>query len=101
MEHLYAPFAEMKGLEEHNGRVSGYGSVFGNEDLQGDVVCPGAFKQTIAENPSGWPMLSGHIMSRVVGFWTHAREDSKGLYVEGEFTLDSADGAAAAATCRH
>ena len=101
MEYLNCPFVETKAADEQDGTITGYGSVFDVLDLQGDVVCRGSFSRTIKENPSGWPMLHSHQMGRPVGFWTHAREDRKGLFLRGEFTLDTPDGAAAAAFCRH
>jgi len=102
MDYLTVPF-EVKsgGAGDRAGVVSGYGSVFGNLDLQGDIVQKGAFTETIRENPKGWPMLFGHDMRRQVGFWTHAREDSKGLYLDGEFTMDTPEGASAYALVRH
>jgi len=102
MDYLAVPFeVKSSGAGDRAGVVSGYGSVFGNEDLQGDIVQKGAFTETIRENPKGWPMLFGHDTRRPVGFWTHAREDSKGLYLEGEFTMDMPEGASARALCSH
>jgi len=101
MDYLTVPFEVKSGAGDRAGVVSGYASVFGNLDLQGDIVQKGAFTETIRENPTGWPMLFGHDMRRQVGFWTGAREDSKGLHVDGEFTMDSPEGAAAYALVRH
>ena len=46
-------------LDEDTGRISGYGSVFGNIDLGGDIVMPGAFKNSLQQNPNV-KMLWGH-----------------------------------------
>jgi uncharacterized protein len=66
-------------------RIAGYASVFNVVDLQGDVVQPGAFTRTLASRD--WPvqMRSNHFAG-AVGKWTALKEDSRGLYVEGELT---------------
>lgn len=65
----------------------GYGSIFGNEDLGGDVVVPGAFAKTIASHKDGGTMplmFWMHQPDQVPGVWTDMQEDRKGLYVRGE-----------------
>lgn len=103
MQYREFPFAfEQKAAdEEEDGYISGYGSAFGGPpDLQGDIMVHGCFRDTIAEN-SGWPILFGHSMSKCCGFWTKAVEDKRGLFLEGQLTLDSPEGASAAALVRH
>src|SRR5210317_1727848 len=39
---------EIKALS--NGEFEGHGSIFGNEDLGGDVVMPGAFRKSLAKH---------------------------------------------------
>lgn len=72
---------------------SGYGARFGNVDSYGDVIAPGAFEKTLkdARSSGNWPaMLLQHGSflggddNMPVGVWTEMREDSKGLYVEGQ-----------------
>lgn len=75
---------QVKDISE-NGTFSGYASTFGNEDLGGDIVAPGAFKKTIKENPDV-PILWSH--DELIGVNKAAEEDRKGLYVEGELNLD-------------
>jgi HK97 family phage prohead protease len=102
MDYFECPFSiEMKADSEEDGYIAGYGSTFGGRpDLQGDIMVRGCFKDAIEEQ-KGWPMLFGHSMEKCCGFWTKAREDKNGLYLEGQLTLDSPEGAAAAAICRH
>lgn len=79
---------------------SGYGAVFGNMDLGGDVIVKGAFRDTLRE----WkkrkalpPMLSQHGMmgddAIPIGVWSSMEEDDTGLKVEGHLiALDSDKG---------
>lgn len=76
---------DIKGLTK--GEFEGFGSIFGNIDLGGDVVMPGAFKRTLAEHNSEGtlPMMFWmHDPSRIPGKWIEMEETSKGLYVKGK-----------------
>jgi len=75
---------EIKGLS--NREFDGHGSVFGNVDLGGDIVLPGAFKRSLATHKSngGLPsMFWMHDPSRVPGKWLDMSEDENGLAVKG------------------
>ena len=51
MVRLYkSVFGEVKDVDAKQGIVTGYFSVFGNKDSDGDVIVPGAFKKTLMEN---------------------------------------------------
>jgi len=59
MQHFFCPF-EIKSDSSIDGTIVGYGSVVGNIDSYGDVVAPGAFKETIADVMTGaksWPAM--------------------------------------------
>lgn len=72
---------EMKADEK---RISGYGSVFGNVDLHGDVVEAGAFAESIAElKNAGRPLKMLWQHYDPIGPWTEFAEDAKGLFVAG------------------
>jgi HK97 family phage prohead protease len=76
---------EIKALSDR--QFEGHGSVFGNVDLGGDVVMPGAFKRSLASHKraSTMPaMFWMHKADQVAGAWQDMREDGKGLYVKGE-----------------
>jgi len=76
---------ELKEVDS-DGRISGYGSVFGNIDEGGDVVARGAFKQTCEACRMGThkiKMLWQHDPSQPIGVWDTAREDDKGLFLQG------------------
>lgn len=75
----------------HDGRFSGYASLFDIPDQGGDIVARGAFAGTLARlGPSGVRMLFQHDPKEPVGIWTSIVEDSRGLHVEGRLTLGNA-----------
>jgi HK97 family phage prohead protease len=72
-------------LDGDSGRFAGYASVFGGVDSYGDTIVRGAFESTLRNN--GKPkMFFNHEWSMPIGKWIVAREDEKGLWVEGELT---------------
>lgn len=74
--------------------IEGHGSVFGNVDLGGDVVLPGAFQRSLSNHKAEGTspaMLWQHDHQRPIGVWTEFAEDDTGLYLKGEFA-DTADG---------
>ena len=86
---------EAAGLAE--GEFIAYASVFGNKDSYGDVVMPGAFKNTLAkwaEKDAVIPLLFGHRMDDPdfnIGY-VDAEEDDHGLKVHGFIDLDAPKG---------
>lgn len=70
----------------NEGEFTGYASTFGNEDLGGDIIMPGAFAKTIKENKNV-PVLWGHNSREVIGVNKDFSEDVKGLKVNGKLTL--------------
>jgi HK97 family phage prohead protease len=80
---------ETKGLEikqdEEDGefQFEGYGAVFGNKDRGGDIIKPGAFKQTINRNDGTFPLVADHdlTMKSRVGL-VYAEEDNFGVKVQ-------------------
>ncbi|MCV6576275.1 MAG: HK97 family phage prohead protease [Cohaesibacter sp.] len=74
------------------GEFAGYGSIFGNEDLYGDVVEKGAFVNSLKEKgSSGIKMLWQHDAHCPIGVFDKIEEDGKGLYVEGRLLIDVID----------
>lgn len=80
------------------GVFSGYASLFGIADSQGDVVERGAFRasleawRTKGRRPA---MLWQHDPNEPIGLWTHLEEDAVGLRVEGRLLLSVQSGAEA------
>lgn len=62
----------------------GYASVFGGVDSYGDTIAKGAYAETLKKAMP--KMFFNHDWSMPIGKWTHAEEDSTGLYVKGELT---------------
>jgi hypothetical protein len=89
----YLPISfDSKDLKE-DGTFSGYASTYGNKDLGGDIVMPGAFTKTLSVRPPNKiKMLRDHDPGRIVGVWRSMREDSKGLAVEGMLVKSTRDG---------
>ena len=91
---------KLAGGDATTGTVDGYASVFGIIDRGGDIVMPGAFKQSLAEwkrKKAMPPMLWQHDSWQPIGVWSDVSEDEKGLKVVGDLVLDVPQAAAARA----
>lgn len=79
---------EIKSLDEE-GVFEGYASTFGNRDLGGDIVEPGAFRKSIkARGSRGVKMFLEHDKSKRIGVWTDIKEDESGLFVKGSLFME-------------
>ena len=76
---------EVKFYDEKQGTFGGYASVFNGINSYGDTILPGAYKRTLKGRKRPILMRWQHF-GPVIGKWTDAREDEKGLWVEGELT---------------
>ncbi len=82
-------FFEIKSFAATSGEFTGYASVFGNEDLGGDVVKSGAFRASLAERPAGKiKMLYEHDPLQPIGQWLDVAEDSHGLRATGKLMIE-------------
>lgn len=84
MQQLSRPYAGIKDIDATGRTVQFYGSAFGNEDSDGDIIMPGAFTKTILENGpnSRQPRIKHllqHSTQRIIGKFTELAEDQKGL----------------------
>jgi len=82
---LYRPF-EIRALSDA-GSIAGYGSVFGVQDHYDDVVARGAFSVSLTKRMP--LMLWQHDTDQPIGVWTTAKEDEKGLYLEGQMVMET------------
>ncbi|MAU99135.1 MAG: HK97 family phage prohead protease [Fulvimarina sp.] len=79
-------------------RFAGYAAIFGEVDLSGDRIEPGAFAASLIGRRAGdVRMLWQHDPARPIGRWIAIAEDRTGLRVTGAFALDTAGGREAAA----
>lgn len=91
---------KLEGMDDEAGTFTGYASVFGNQDLDGEVVDRGAFTKTIGESGGVVPILWQHDPYDPIGFSTSLEEDEHGLKVTGALNLDVENGRHARALMR-
>jgi HK97 family phage prohead protease len=84
-----APDLRLKSINE-SGEISGYASVFGIVDGQGDVVLSGAFKNAITDFHAGKKpkLLWQHDTHSPVGLIEEIFEDNHGLFIKGKLLLE-------------
>lgn len=92
-ERLDVPF-ELKTVETVTqddgvqvGIFEGLASTFGNRDMMGDLVEPGAFRGALAR-PTAIKMLWQHDARAPIGVWEGLRETAAGLEVKGRLVLE-------------
>ena len=78
---------EIKGFGEQ-GSFTGMASVYGNKDLGGDVVEPGAFAKTLSEKGGQVPILWQHDPSEPIGMGA-LTDSADGLQISGDLAIDS------------
>lgn len=72
------------------GAFSGYASLFNVPDMGNDVVAPGAFTQSLQlRGARGIRLLFHHDAAQPIGVWTSLREDARGLFAQGQLSLDN------------
>jgi hypothetical protein len=81
----------VKDVDTEKGIVTGYFSIFGNKDSDGDIVLPGAYKKTLKENgpQSEKPRilhLFMHDPMQILAKPFTLKEDKKGLYFESKIS---------------
>jgi len=93
LERLDVPF-ELKGIATHRtddgsqvGVFEGLASTFGQPDLVGDVIQPGAFRAGMAR-PAAVKMLWQHDPRAPIGVWERIEETEAGLQVKGRLVLE-------------
>ncbi|WP_336791637.1 HK97 family phage prohead protease [Gordonia malaquae] len=88
----------LKAADGTAGVFTGYASVFGVKDSYGDVVEPGAFRDTLAEwaaKDTRIPVLYGHRSDDPdfnIGYVIAAEEDERGLKITAQLDMESPKG---------
>lgn len=75
---------------QDDGTFTGYGSVFGVEDSYGEVVAPGAFRDSLGELSAKGrrvPILWQHRTAEPIGIYSELSEDDHGLRLKGELAV--------------
>ena len=71
-------------IADAHGVFVGYASLFNRRDAAGDIVMPGAFRESLKQRgPQGIRMLFQHNPAEPVGSWIDIEENEKGLHVRG------------------
>ncbi len=69
------------------GLFEGLASTFGDRDMVGDIIAPGAFRASLAR-PERIKMLWQHDARAPIGTWEHLVETAAGLAVKGRLVLE-------------
>ena len=73
-----------------DGTFTGYASLFDTPDMGNDIIAPGAFAESLARRgPRGVKLLFQHDPAQPIGIWKNLREDARGLYAEGQLSIDN------------
>lgn len=88
-----SPGASIKDVDAKTGTVTGYFSVFGNVDSDGDIVMPGAFTRTLNNNYKRIKHLNQHNPTEPLSATKKdnlvVKEDAHGLYFESKISQTS------------
>ena len=84
-QHINVP-TEFKASGEA-GSFEGYAAIFGNVDLGGDVIEPGAFKEIVRGRAGLVKVLNQHRIDDPIGV-AQVTQDQKGLRFQGRLILD-------------
>lgn len=86
----------VKAIDLDEGQFEGYAAIFGNKDSYGDVIIPGAFAETLAEDygaeGKGVPTYWCHDFKdpfKNIGSTLWAKEDQRGLRVRVQLDLET------------
>ncbi len=101
MEHKFLGNDAVEFKFSDEGKFSGYASVYGNVDLGGDIILPGAYDETLKNRPQPIRMFYNHSQSWPIGKWLTFESDAKGLRVEGELTPGNSVANDVKASMRH
>ena len=68
--------------------IEGWAAIYDEVDLNGDVIAPGAFRNSLAKTgPLAVKFLYQHTAEQPIGRWLRFEERARGLYATGELYL--------------
>ena len=80
-------------IDEETGLFQGYGSIFGNKDLGGDIIEDGAFAKSIGKKGAkAVKLIYQHKSDEPIGVFDEIIEDKKGLRVKGRLAMGTQRG---------
>ncbi|MEX2520482.1 MAG: HK97 family phage prohead protease [Paracoccaceae bacterium] len=97
---LETKFIALDRKASNGAEISGYASIFGAADHNGDIVAPGAFLASLRRLESEGrtvKLLWQHDPAQPIGVWSRVAEDRVGLSVSGRLLTETTRGADAAA----
>lgn len=74
-------------VDENEGIVEGYGSIFGNVDSDGDIIVKGAYTKTLMENGLRVRYVNQHRIDQPLGKFEVLMEDEIGLKFQAKVPL--------------
>lgn len=80
---------EVADLDESQGIVKGYGSIFGNVDSDGDIMMRSAYNKTLKENSERIKYCWQHNMQDPIGKFQELSVDDKGLMFVAKIAMES------------
>jgi uncharacterized protein len=78
----------VKDIQPKTGTFQGLGAVYGNVDLGGDIIEPGAFTRTIKNSGGKVPLLWQHDQHEPIGI-AKLSDSKEGLVVNGQLVMES------------
>ncbi len=76
---------KLKSLDA-SGSFVGLAATYGGVDLMGDTIAPGAFKQAIQQQGTGYPLLWAHDQASPIGI-AKVSDSPAGLLVDGKLVM--------------
>lgn len=83
---------KLKSGIDDTGRFTGFAAIYGEVDLQGDVIEKSAFKRAISQQGGGFPLLAAHRQETPIGI-ASLEDSERGPLVHGAIDLQDPDGA--------
>lgn len=87
IEHKFVELKELKMSDSGPGTIEGYRAIFSEIDEGGDLIVPGAFRDTMEEYLNSGFSAHSHVwtFSEAIGFPVTAKEDDHGWFVRSQF----------------